>query len=279
MKKLPPYLYSPRNSLEDEISPFRGKDISFHSEMLAQLCLMTSAILDAREDREEILQYQEPRFSELETHLNTPERRAHKGNEDLSENEKSKKRNIIEVVHDLSESLKREKVVYGLGGAFAYGFWAVPRSTIDIDINIFTESEEISPAEVERLLDVLQKMGCEFVWEKARKQALDRFEINVTLDNYRIDLFLPCLPFHGSAKKNLQTVIFQGREIEILSAEDICVFKLMFFRPKDKLDIERMVKLKKPQLNLEYIKKWLVEMVGSDDPRVEFWEGVLNYEL
>ena len=54
-----------------------------------------------------------------------------------------------------------------------------------------------------------------------------------TLGPFRIDLFTPSIPFAHEAARTKVLVHIEGRPLWVLSAEAICVFKLLFFRPKD----------------------------------------------
>ena len=57
-----------------------------------------------------------------------------------------------------------------------------------------------------------------------------------------------------------------------LSAEATAVFKLMFFRSKDVADLERLVAVQRAALDHAYVRRWIVEMMGEDDPRTTTWD-------
>jgi hypothetical protein len=57
----------------------------------------------------------------------------------------------------------------------------------------------------------------------------------------------------------------EGREIWALSAEASAVFKLLFFRPKDIVDLERLIGVQGERLNTTYVREQLVAMMGDDD--------------
>jgi hypothetical protein len=63
-------------------------------------------------------------------------------------------------------------------------------------------------------------------------------------------------------------------EASYLSAEATAVFKLLFFRNKDLVDIEKLVAVQGPLLDRAYVRRWLAEMMGDDDQRVAFWDRV-----
>jgi hypothetical protein len=45
-------------------------------------------------------------------------------------------------------------IPYALGGALAYGIWAIPRATLDVDVNVF-----VADAELGRVADALRSLG------------------------------------------------------------------------------------------------------------------------
>lgn len=61
----------------------------------------------------------------------------------------------------------------------------------------------------------------------------------------------------------------------ILSAEDLIVFKLLFNRHKDVADIEGIIEASGGQLDVGYVRHWLIECVGEDDARMGTWEMLL----
>ncbi|MDZ7685700.1 MAG: hypothetical protein U5O39_12375 [Gammaproteobacteria bacterium] len=64
-------------------------------------------------------------------------------------------------------------------------------------------------------------------------------------------------------------------EAAFLSAESIAVFKLLFFRPKDLLDVEKLIEIQGAALDVDYIRRWLVDMMGDDDERVVALDQIL----
>jgi len=52
--------------------------------------------------------------------------------------------------------------------------------------------------------------------------------------------------------------------------------KLMFFRPKDLLDIERLVALQGTAFDRRYVRVAIESLVGVDDERAREWERLLD---
>ena len=49
---------------------------------------------------------------------------------------------------------------------------------------------------------------------------------------------------------------------------------MLFFRAKDLVDVERVVALQGSALDRDYVRRWLVDSVGEDDPRVASWSQI-----
>lgn len=156
-------------------------------------------------------------------------------------------------VHD---GLETAGIPHAIGGAIALGYFTLePRGTRDVDVNVF-----IGP---ERARDVFATLpaGVEFSGvqlEQAERDGQVRLRWGIT----PIDLFLSVLPFHDHVAAHLREVPFEGRTIPILDCTALAVFKAMFDRPRDWVDIEAMVEAR--ALDLDEARRWVVEMVGED---------------
>ncbi len=53
--------------------------------------------------------------------------------------------------------------------------------------------------------------------------------------------------------------------------EELAVFKMLFFRPKDVLDVKRMLEVQGARFDRGFVRDALVEMLG-DDPRIAKWD-------
>ena len=52
-------------------------------------------------------------------------------------------------------------------------------------------------------------------------------------------------------------------------------FKLLFFRGKDVVDLERLVAVR-PELDRAYVRKWIAEMMGDNDERTSKWDDIVK---
>ena len=171
--------------------------------------------------------------------------------------------NAAQIGQRLGEALEAAQIPYALGGALAYGVWAVPRATKDVDINVF-----VGPEQLDGALDVLTASGVSLDRTQAKQRALDDGMFIGWVGSCRIDVFTPSIPFSWEAAKT-RVKLAPGW---FLSAEALCFFKLMFFRPKDLVDLERLISVQGKKLDAGYVRKWLVDTMGADDERVKKWD-------
>jgi hypothetical protein len=55
----------------------------------------------------------------------------------------------------------------------------------------------------------------------------------------------------------------------------LAVFKLLFFRGKDIVDLERLAAVR-ADIDASYVRKWIVDMMGEDDDRVRRWDAIVT---
>jgi hypothetical protein len=177
-------------------------------------------------------------------------------------------RDSVELALLFTEFLQKKEIEYAVGGALALGYWGIPRGTIDVDVTVFLETDEI-----DLLFAILDAMGCIFDPIEARRQAEERGVFRAFCHGMRLDIFLPDIEFYDSAKARRRQVPLDGQLIWIWSAEDLIIFKLLYFRLKDQADVEQIIEFQGTMLESGYIRTWLVDMVGEEDIRISWWDS------
>jgi hypothetical protein len=161
----------------------------------------------------------------------------------------------------IHRSLAEARIPHAVGGALALAYYAEPRATIDVDLNVFVPTGRWPD-----IRDALLPLGIDVEVDEA---ALERDgQVRLWWDRNPIDLFFAYDVFHDEMRKATRKVPFGDGTIPILSPEHLAVCKAMFDRPKDWLDIEQILVATSP-LKLEEIEDWLERMVGPQDPRLE----------
>ena len=177
----------------------------------------------------------------------------------------------LSIALDLARLLRSHGISYAIGGALAFGVWAEPRATLDVDVNVFVDD-----ADMERLAHCLRAAGIEAEVNSLRQQSEAAGLIVVRWRGLRIDLFTPSIPFSREAERTRVSIERGGEEFWFLSREAIAVFKLLFFRPKDLADLARLVADAGSALDASYVRERIVEMMGDDDERVARWDRIVG---
>ncbi len=167
----------------------------------------------------------------------------------------------------LAAAFERAGISYAVGGALAYGLWSVPRATVDVDINLF-----VGDAQLSLVVDAMHTLGIVIGADRASLESEARGMFNARFGPFRLDLFTPSIPFSQEAERTRVRQSIDGQSAWFLAAEALCVFKLLFFRPKDVVDLERLIAVQGQALDLAYVRRHVVEMMGEGDERVQRWD-------
>jgi hypothetical protein len=170
----------------------------------------------------------------------------------------------------ISAALDRAAIAYALGGALALSFWAVPRATADVDVNVFVHDSEL-----QSMCDALSSIGLPIDVGAARAASDASGLIVARWNHLRIDLFTPSIEFSWEAMRTRRRVSIEGTSVCLLSPEALAVFKLLFFRPKDIADLQRLIGVQGRALDVAYVRSWIVVMMGEEDERVGRWDALV----
>ena len=167
----------------------------------------------------------------------------------------------------IDAALKRAKIPHAIGGALALAYYAEPRATVDVDVNVFVTTERWP-----EVREALEPLG---VRVEVEEPALAREgQVRLWWDRNPVDLFFSYDPFHEEMKRRARQVPFGEVTIPILAPEHLAICKAMFDRPKDWLDIEQIL-VATPALDLAEIEAWLALMAGGQNPRLERLREIL----
>ena len=164
---------------------------------------------------------------------------------------------LVEQVSAIAEALDRSGIPWALGGALALAYATrEPRGTRDIDINVFVSSE--------RSDDVFTAMPTGVSHSAADRRAVENDDqVRLWWDGTPVDLFFASEPFHLEVAHRCRVVPFAEHSIRVLSPEDLAVFKAMFDRSKDWLDIETMIE--SGALDVTTAAERLHQLLGDDE--------------
>jgi len=173
---------------------------------------------------------------------------------------------LPEKVIAIHRALDAAGIPHAIGGALALAYYAEPRATIDVDVNVFVPTERWP-----EVRDALAPLGINVDLDP---HDLERDgQVRLWWDRNPVDLFFSYDPFHDEMKRQARRVPFGEATIPILSPEHLAVCKATYDRSKDWLDIEQILVATSP-LDLAEIESWLERMVGGSDPRMAKLEEI-----
>ena len=175
---------------------------------------------------------------------------------------------LPEKIVALHEALAAERIGHAFGGALALAYYAEPRSTVDIDVNVF-----VPPARFDAVVGVLAPLG---VTADVAPAAVERDgQCRLWWGRTPVDVFFAYDEIHDAMRRSVRRVPFGTERIPVLGPEHLVVCKAAFDRPKDWLDIEQVV-VTVDALDVEEIRTRLTRIVGSTDARARKLDRLLT---
>ncbi len=164
----------------------------------------------------------------------------------------------VVAIHD---GLRTARIGHAFGGALALAYYAEPRATIDIDLNVF-----VPPGRHAAVHAALGPLG---VADEVDERALARDgQCRWWWGRTPVDLFFAYDELHDAMRRATRTVPFGETTIPVLAPEHLTVCKAVFDRPKDWLDIEQIL-VCEGDLDIPEIERWLTRIAGPEDRRTQ----------
>ena len=178
---------------------------------------------------------------------------------------------LDEKVVALERAFRAAAIPHAFGGAIALAYYATPRGTHDVDVNLFVPSSEL-----DRVLAALAPLGVERASEQARRQHQRDGQLRVHWDETPLDLFFSYDALHDACRERRRQVAFAGERITILSAEDLTIFKVLFAREKDWRDLRELLFAQGERFERDCALGWLERILASDDERLERFRALVS---
>ncbi len=164
----------------------------------------------------------------------------------------------VVAIHD---GLHAARIGHAFGGALALAYYAEPRATVDIDLNVF-----LSPDRHADVHAALRPLG---VADAVHEAALARDgQCRWWWGRTPIDLFFAYDELHDAMRREVRSVPFGEATIPILAPEHLAVCKAVFDRPKDWLDVEQIL-VCEADLDVADVERWLARIAGPADRRTQ----------
>jgi hypothetical protein len=164
----------------------------------------------------------------------------------------------VVAIHD---GLRAARIGHAFGGALALAYYAEPRATIDVDLNVFVAPDAhaavhaaLAPLGVVDEVDeaaLLRDGQCRWWWGRTP-----------------VDVFFAYDELHDAMRRAVRRVPFGDTTIVVLAPEHLTVCKAVFDRPKDWLDIEQIL-VCEADLDVAEVQRWLSRIAGPGDRRTQ----------
>jgi len=166
----------------------------------------------------------------------------------------------------LDGALTKARIAHAFGGALALAYYAEPRATVDIDLNVFVSADRH-----DEVWNAIAPIG---VNTDRDPQLITRDgQARVWWGHTPIDLFFSYDEIHDAMRDAARTVPFGTTTIPILGPEHLVVCKVVFNRDKDWLDIAQVL-ANVEGFELAEVRLWLTRLLPPDDARVSRFEAL-----
>jgi len=166
---------------------------------------------------------------------------------------------------EVTAALERVGVRYMLIGGLAVSLWGEPRSTLDVDVTIWTEPEELERTirELCAHLRAIPQNPSVFVRQTRVLPAMSSGQV-------RLDIVFASLPEEERIIGRAQPKTVAGRTVMVISVEDLIFMKLASERPKDIQDAQLLLRRFHDALDRVYLEPRLREL-SAGLARPDIW--------
>lgn len=141
---------------------------------------------------------------------------------------------FAEKIEGVVRALEAGGVEYALGGALALAYCTPEtRATGDIDVNVF-----VAPTEADTVFAAMPDGVA--IGSDDREHVARDGQVRLWWEETAIDLFFAYHDFHREAAGRVRDVPFGEVGVRVLDCTDLVIFKAVFGRSRDWVDIEAM---------------------------------------
>ncbi len=164
----------------------------------------------------------------------------------------------LKALKEVDAFLKTHGIAYAVIGGIANAVRGEPRATHDADLKVLVKGMTIAQF----------RTLAEARFRPYRRPWLGRAESSLIISlevapDMVVDMLVAVLPYEEQAIRRAEMVEIEGLSLPICTAEDLIIHKAIADRPKDWLDIEKVLLRQGARLDVGYIRTWLVQFADA----------------
>lgn len=157
----------------------------------------------------------------------------------------------------LHEALRTAGLPHAFGGALALAYYAEPRPTADIDLNVF-----VPESGSRQVRAALAPLGVEAEHDPPGGNG----ELRLRWQRQQVHVFLSTDPLHEAMDGAVRELPCNGTVVPIVAPEHLVIRKAMLDREKDWTDIAAIL-ANTDRLDRGEVESWLERLASRSDPR------------
>ena len=182
--------------------------------------------------------------------------------------------NLEHALQSALSFLEAHNYAYAIIGGIALAQWGLPRLTQDVDIKVLVPNMDYSTV----------RSNIEAAFPESARAQTTSLIVAVNVSGVTVDFLLALPGYEETMIERSVTVDFDGSPIQVCTAEDLIIQKIVANREKDWLDVENVLIEQWWKLDQAYIQDWLAqftealedtEMLGKYERLIEKVKGLL----
>ena len=168
-----------------------------------------------------------------------------------------------EILSKIGACLQKRNLPYMIIGGQAVLLYGEPRLTRDIDVTLGVNTDHLNT-----MISIAGGLGLKPIPDNIEsfvKQTMVLPTMDVT-SGIRVDFIFSFTPYEEQAIKRARKKVILAQEVSFAAPEDVIIHKIFAGRPRD-IEDARSIILKNPDIDLAYIRRWLIEFDASSDKK------------
>jgi hypothetical protein len=164
-----------------------------------------------------------------------------------------------------ARALESAGVPYMVIGGLANMIWGEPRTTLDVDITAWVAESDI-PRVADRLRGSFRLLPPDPIAFIRETRVLPA----ETAEGTRVEFVFGQLPFEERAIRRAVARPISGTPVRFCTAEDLIAHKIISDRPRDRDDVQGIIRTQGPRIDRAYLDP-LVRELSAALERPELW--------